>query len=158
MRVRFLTSRLSELERDIQLEREFPKCPEEYGFVLRHLADRLKLSSDSQKFRKLYWDTHGRHLDLSRLMYDQTTDMARKRQLFLERIPRKKLHPDNWEAWWDEDVEGERIPSRDHTEWICWGYTPDPDEVADVIRRIARHQPPDLETIRLYRAQGLFSA
>jgi hypothetical protein len=90
-------------------------------------------------------------------MFDQTTDMARKRQLFLERIPRKILHDDNREARWDEDVEGERIPTRDHIEWICWGYTPDPAEVEDVIRRIARQQAPDLETIRLYRAQGVFS-
>ena len=154
----FSNFRLSELERDIQLEREFPKCPEEFGFVLRHLAERLKLSPETQRFRKMYWDSHGRHLDLSRLMFDETTDMARKRQIHLERTPRKKLHPDNEELWWDEDVEGETIPSRDHVEWICWGYTPDIEGISRICKRLARNQAPDTETVRLYRAQGMFSA
>ena len=148
---------MSELERDIELEREFPKCPEEFGFVLRHYADRLKLPTECQKFRKMYWDCHGRHLDLSRMMFDETTDMARKRQLVLERIPRKKLHPENVQFWWTEDFEGNIIPSRDHLEWICWGYTPDIEEVARICKRIARLQSPDTETVRLYRAQAVLS-
>ena len=149
--------RLSELERDVQLERTFPKCPEEFGFVLRHLADRLHLPSDSKKFRKLYWDCHGRQLDLTKIMFDETSDMARKRQMVLERIPRKKIHPENANAWWDEDSDGLIVPSRDHVEWICWGYTPDPEEVARICKRIARVQPPDLETVRLYRAQAILT-
>jgi hypothetical protein len=145
--------RLSELERDIQLEVIFPKCPEEYGFVLRHLAEGLRLPFESQKFRKLYWDQHGRFLDLTRVMYDDTTDMARKRQLALERIPRKMIHPENEHLWWDDDNEGNKIPSREHVEWICWGFTPDVEEVQRVCARIARLQPPDTETVRLYRSQ-----
>ena len=145
------------MDRDIQLEREFPKCPEEFGFVLRHIAIRLNLPPDSQKFRKMYWDIHGRHLDLTRVMFDDETDMARKRQIVLERIPRKKLHPESSNCWWDEDAEGNLIPSRDHIEWICWGFTPDVEQVSDICKRIARHQPPDLETVRLYRAQAILS-
>ena len=149
--------RLSELERDIQLESNFDKCPEEFGFVLRHVATRFRISAEAQKFRQLYWDTHGRNLDLSRVMYDNTTDMARKRQLVLERIPRKKLHPENSHLWWDEDENGNLTPSRDHVEWICWGFTPDVEEVGRICKRIARMQPPDLETVRLYRAQAILA-
>ena len=155
----FLTDpRLSELERDIELERVFPKCPEEFGFILRHYADRLKLPADCQKFRKMYWDSHGRHLDLSRLMFDEVHDMARKRQLALERIPRKKIHPENAHLWWVENVDGDIIPSRDHVEWICWGYSPDVDGVARICQHIAKIQPPDTETVRLYRAQAILSS
>jgi len=150
--------RVSELQRDIQLERTFPKCPEEFGFVLRHYAERLKLTPESQKFRKMYWELHGRHLDMTRVMFDDTTDMARKRQLALERIPHKVLHPENADAWWGEDVHGNIIPSREHVEWICWGYTPDIEEVSRICRRIARLQPPDTETVRLYRAKAVLSA
>jgi hypothetical protein len=148
---------LSELERDIQLERIFEKCPEEFGFVLRHLATRLKISADCQKFRKMYWDTHGRQLDLSKIMFDDTSDMGRRRQLILERIPRKKIHPENSHYWWSEDVDGNIIPSSDHVEWICWGFTPDVEEVSRICKRIARTQPPDTETVRLYRAQAILS-
>lgn len=106
----------------------------------------------------MYWDVHGRHLNLTRIMFDDQTDMARKRQLVLERIPRKKLHPENSHIWWDEDAEGNRIPSRDHVEWICWGFTPSVEEVSKICERIARRQPPDLETVRLYRAQAILAA
>lgn len=98
---------------------------------------------------------HGRLLDLSRAMFDEKTDMARKRQLVLERIPRKRLHPENSYLWWDEDDQGNKIPSPDHVEWICWGFTPDVEEVSRICQRIARIQPPDAETVRLYRAQAL---
>jgi hypothetical protein len=106
----------------------------------------------------MYWDLHGRHLDLTRLMFDEVHDMARKRQLVLERIPRKKIHPENSHYWWTEAADGEIIPSRDHVEWICWGYTPDVEEVANICKRIARLQPPDTETVRLYRAQSVLSS
>jgi hypothetical protein len=151
----FADNRLSELERDIELEVIFPKCPEDFGFVLRHHAGKLHLPGDSQKFRKLYWDIHGRMLDLTRVMFDNDTDMARKRQLVLQKIPRKRLHPENSHLWWDEDDHGNKMPSREHVEWICWGFTPDVDEVARICQRIARQQPPDAETVRLYRAQAL---
>jgi hypothetical protein len=146
------------LQRDITMERTFPKCPEEFGFVLRHYAERLKLPPETQKFRKMYWELHGRHLDMTRIMFDDTYDMARKRQLALERIPRKVLHPENFEGWWGEDVDGNIIPSPQHVEWICWGYTPDLEEISRICGRIARMQPPDTETVRLYRAQAVLVA
>lgn len=149
--------RLSELERDIELERIFNKCPEEFGFVLRHMAEKLKLPADCQKFRKLYWDMHGRHLDLTRIMFDETYDMARKRQLALEKISRKVIHPENSHYWWDEDETGQLVPSKEHVEWICWGYSPDAEEVSKICKRIAKMHPPDTETVRLYRAQAILS-
>jgi hypothetical protein len=152
-----IDTRLQELERDIELEWIFPKCSEGFGFILRHMADRLKLSTESQKFRKMYWDMHGWHLDLTRVMFDETSDMARKRQLRLEKIPRKLIHLENAHLWWTEDADGMRIPSRDHIEWICWGFTPDEREVGRICQRIARQHWPDEQTVRLYNAQAVLS-
>jgi hypothetical protein len=126
--------------------------------MLRHLAERLKLPHESQKFRKVYWDMHGKQLDLSRVMFDETTDMARKRQLRLERIPKKQLRQEYSHLWWDEDVDGLRIPSRDHLEWICWGFTPAAQEVERICLRIARLHWPDEKTVRLYKAQGVLGS
>lgn len=126
--------------------------------MLRHMGDRLKLPPDCQKFRKVYWDLHGTHIDLRRVMFDDTTDLARKRQLRLERIPRKQLRPENSDFWWSEDTDGCRIPSRDHLEWIYWGYTPAELEVSRICLRIARQHWPDEKTVRLYKAQAVLAA
>ena len=66
-------------------------------------------------------------------------DLLAQRQAALEKIvPEDPTSVELWE--WELDQESGKVkwPSRIHLEWLCYGYTPDEDEISDCTQRACR--------------------
>ena len=92
------------------------------------------MSQEALQFALSYSFATSHKKQLHRAVVDKSNplglDLLAQRQRALDRmVPQNIDIADLWEIEYDRERGRVKVPTRVHLEWLCWGYTPDPEGI-----------------------------